>query len=128
MLPLRFAWQCFCSKTSPDPAREQREADSSGGAGAGGASLNSGGNAVKSLPFGWVDALDGRYLNWYGEALDSHPRITPVPGDDDSPPPLHRSLNLWRSAGFTLWDRRRIEAMKEVNRFKTLQTGWALNW
>ncbi|ROV93965.1 hypothetical protein VSDG_06234 [Cytospora chrysosperma] len=128
MLPLRFAWQYLCSETFPDPAREQREADSSGGAQAGGASLNFGGDAVKSPPFGWVDALDGRYLNWYGEALDSHPRITPVPRDDESPPPLHRSLNLWRSAGFTLWDRRRVEAMKEVNRFKTLQTGWALKW
>ncbi|ROV90504.1 hypothetical protein VMCG_09803 [Cytospora schulzeri] len=126
ILPLRFAWQSLCSRTCPDPAREKREADSSNGAGESGTLLGFRGDAVNLPPFGWVDALGGRYLNWFGEALYSRPRVISQPANDGNH--LHYPVELWRSAGFTLWDRRRVEALKELTVLTVLQTGWAVNW
>jgi hypothetical protein len=76
LLCLRFGWQAHRSDSFPDPARDQRELllQEDGG-------IDFVRDALDLPPFGWVDALDGRYVNWFGEALGSIPR-TPVPDEE----------------------------------------------
>ena len=73
--------------------------------------------------FAWVDALGGRRVTWYGEALmNSVPWVALEDGET-----LHGkffSLALWRGAGFTLWDKERVENMKKMEIFKSLHTRW----
>ncbi|KAI0157999.1 hypothetical protein GGR52DRAFT_564759, partial [Hypoxylon sp. FL1284] len=86
------------------------------------------GDSVDLPPFAWVDGLDGRYVNWFGDALDL-PRSkasTYSFNTLDSPPKLKEDMMLWTDAGFTLWDRRRVEAFKELGQMRQFRTGWII--
>lgn len=70
--------------------------------------------------------MGGRYVRWYGAGLDVIPLW---------PPPVSMAwerehtyfLELWRLAGFALWDRERVEALKKLTRFEHLKTGFVLD-
>lgn len=125
LLCLQFAWQSQRLESFPDPARdrhgEQQQQQQEDGSGV---PVNFVGDAVDLPPFGWVDALDGRYVNCFGNAIIEYISPTPVPDDRDMYFARHRSLELWRGAGFALWDQRRVKVLKELDRLKTLRTGW----
>jgi hypothetical protein len=36
----------------------------------------------------------------------------------------YSSLELWRTTGFDLWDRKRVEDMKQLDRLRRLSRGW----
>ena len=115
--PFSCAWQWGQSEVMPDPVREQRERDAT--------TIDFAGDALNLVPFAWVDALGGRYANWFGEALSSIP-WAPAP-DDDTAGARYNSSELWRDAGFALWDRGRVEAIKEeLGWLSSLRTGWAV--
>ena len=82
------------------------------------------------MPFGWVDALSGRDVNWFGEAFYEYPERegdASLDGEEEVHPHLRLiHLDLWRGAGFALWDGRRVEAIKTLDRLRFLRTGWAL--
>lgn len=122
---LQFAWQSHRLERFPDPARDQRRQQQEDG---GGATVDFVGDAVDLPPFGWVDALDGYYVNWFGDALVDVIPWTPVPDEDEEETYFARdfSLQLWRDAGFTLWDQRRVESIKELDWLRTLRTGWLM--
>ncbi len=112
-----YAWQWSQSEVMPDPVREQRERDAT--------TVDFAGDALNLVPFAWVDALGGRYANWFGEALSSIPWAPAL--DDDTANARYNSSELWRDAGFALWDRRRVKAIKEeVGWLSSLGTGWAV--
>ena len=101
----------------PDPVRVQRERDAT--------PLDFAGDALNLVPFAWVDALGGRYANWFGEALSAIP-WAPAP-DVDAIDARYNSSELWRDAGFALWDRGRVEAIKEeLGWLGSLRSGWAV--
>ncbi|KAK1765711.1 hypothetical protein QBC33DRAFT_579434 [Phialemonium atrogriseum] len=111
LLPcLCFAWQAYRFDM-----QQQEEGSSS-------ATVDYVGDAVDLPPFGWVDALDRRYLNWFGEGLHCSPGTLMVNGKEASEARFI-SLKLWRAAGFALWDRRRVEAIKELGQMRILRTG-----
>ncbi|KAK0710399.1 hypothetical protein B0T21DRAFT_376534 [Apiosordaria backusii] len=89
-------------------------------------------DAVDSPPFGWVDAVDGWYRNGIGRAFvgkidevdDGYKDIADVydPGQDTY------ALGVFRVAGLAMWDRNRVEAIKELPQLVfrgLLKTGWA---
>lgn len=123
---LQFAWQSQRLGSFPDPARDQREQQQQQQEDGGGATVDFVGDAVGLPPFGWVDALDGRYVNWFGHGLVAGISGTPAPGEEETYLARYFSLELWRDAGFTLWDCRRIKAIKELDRLRTLRTGWVM--
>ncbi|KAI1781308.1 hypothetical protein F4818DRAFT_436500 [Hypoxylon cercidicola] len=100
---LRYAWQASRLDRFPDPARDR-----------------------KLPPFGWVDGLDGSYVNWFGEALHSEVG-TSSHNSLESSLARHDSLELWTAAGFALWDRWRVEAIKELDQTRQLRTGWIVH-
>jgi hypothetical protein len=118
---LRFGWQSHRSEILPDPARDGSEQGQQQEGSRPTVSFVR--DAVETPPFGWVDALDGRYLNWFGEALHSSPG-TLMPTDGEAFDARYIPLELWRAAGFTLWDRWRVEALKEQDQTRLLRTGW----
>jgi hypothetical protein len=67
-------------------------------------------------PYGWLDALRGRYVRWFGEVLHCFPGW--LSGKNDCRP-FERSTfcELWRHAGFCLWERERVEALKGLGMF-----------
>ncbi|KAL2192305.1 hypothetical protein P885DRAFT_73118 [Corynascus similis CBS 632.67] len=87
MIPLRLAWQSDRTVNFPDPVET---------------------NGLDLPPYGWLDALGGRYVKWFGEGLYS------IPWRQSNSPPSDQSnaLYLWRYSGFCLWDRKRVEALK----------------
>lgn len=123
MAPLDFGWQCRRSGSFPDPARDglkQQQLQRRGVDGAGDPTIEFVGDALDLLPFGWVDALDGYYVNWFGEGLLAIPWVPQYENWDTRSTPLL----LGRGAGFALWDRWRVEAIKGLDLFSSLQTGW----
>jgi hypothetical protein len=93
------------------------------------------GDAVDLLPFGWTDALNGRPTNWFADAfydIEELPGIMePLPpGEEDVLlPPRYVQVAMWRGAGFTLWDRKRVEALKTLVELSSLRTGWVrIGW
>lgn len=80
------------------------------------------GDNVDLPPFGWVDALDVHYVNWFGEALHSEVATTSYNSPELSLARIN-SLELWVAAGFALWDRWRVEAIKELDQMR-FRTGW----
>ncbi|KAI5863573.1 hypothetical protein GGS23DRAFT_567631 [Durotheca rogersii] len=120
----QFAWQIQRLESFPDPARDQHGEQQQQQEDDSGLSVNFVGDAVDLPPFGWVDALDGRYVNCFGDALVDFISRTVVPDDKEMYFACHVSLEAWRSAGFALWDQRRVKAIKELDRLRTLRTGW----
>lgn len=125
LLCLRNGWQSFRAHNFPDPVRDQYEQQQSEGNGSG-AMVSFVGDKVDSPPFGWVDALDGRYVNWFGDGLCSIPGISPDLETRQEAVQRFIFVEAWRGAGFALWDRRRVEALKEVDSLRSLRTGWIL--
>lgn len=127
MLCFRHAWQTYRYETFPDPVRDRRHLRSHSNT----ASMDSepyirfAGDAVDSVPFAWVDALRGRYVNLFGETLNP-PFGTAVLGLYDDKGASYDPLDAWRRAGMPLWDRKRVEAIKALGPWKTLHTGWVM--
>ena len=119
LVPLSCAWQEDLAVVFPDPQfnREERE----------GLSL---GDFVRDnpgqLPFGWSDALGGRYVRWYGAALCDIPWL-PFWGSIEKEDEHTAAIDLWRFAGFALWDRERVKALKRLGRYEVFQTGFVLD-
>ncbi|TPX17043.1 uncharacterized protein E0L32_012300 [Thyridium curvatum] len=121
LLCMHFSWQSYRLETFPDPMRDRRgqQADSNE------ARFGFIGDAVDLVPFGWTDALNRRYVNWFGDALlDMTPWMPESDADEELRLARYASLGLWRNAGFALWDKKRVEALKEVDSLRTLSTGW----
>lgn len=77
-------------------------------------------------PFGWSDALRGRYVAQYGSGLCSIPWLPPWEARKKEW--AHTSLvGRWRHCGFALWDQERVEALKRLKRFEALHTGFLLD-
>ncbi|KAK4245972.1 hypothetical protein C7999DRAFT_42579 [Corynascus novoguineensis] len=82
------------------------------------------GDGLDLAPYGWLDALGGRYVKWFGEGLYS----IPWRQSHSQPSDQSNALYLWRYAGFCLWDRKRVEALKGLSMFGgELYTGWVFN-
>ncbi|KAH8807083.1 hypothetical protein F5884DRAFT_788493 [Xylogone sp. PMI_703] len=115
--PIYFlaGWQAQRFRYFPDPERDQRQER--------GDSIDFSSDGVELPPFGWVDALDGRYVEWFGPALVCIPGMN-IPNERERL--VSNTSFLWRSTGFALWDRKRVEAMKELDELKVLRTGWAV--
>ncbi|KAK4143978.1 uncharacterized protein C8A04DRAFT_11865 [Dichotomopilus funicola] len=76
-------------------------------------------------PWAWPDALNGHYVNWYGEALHMLPSLA---GEDEETKLERRERAYrWRWAGFCFWDRERVEALKKLDEFKEFKRGWVGN-
>ena len=117
LLCLTYAWQQDRFQNLPDPVRDKLEEE--------GAAIEFVADAVDLAPFGWVDALDGRYVNWFGEGLDSVPSLRP--GNEDMFRQRFINGELWRGAGFSLWDKSRVEAIKRLDWLKSVRTGWIMH-
>jgi hypothetical protein len=77
-------------------------------------------------PFGWSDALRGRYVARYGPGLTNIPWLPPWESREKEW--AHESLvGRWRHSGFALWDQERVEALRKLKRFEGLQTGFLLD-
>jgi len=108
-----------------DPARDRLERERSPLEFVG----DDGDNSLKHPPFGWIDALDGRYLNWWGNAFDMV-LWSPRPPDrleeyDLAEQESHiKNVELFVNYGFVFWDQPRVEALKRLEKCKDLQRGW----
>ncbi|KAI0000102.1 hypothetical protein F4779DRAFT_631233 [Xylariaceae sp. FL0662B] len=125
---LRYAWQANRFDSYPDPVRDanqqQQQQQESGEEGSrNGAIIDLSGDNVDLPPFGWVDALDGHYVNCFGEALHYEVATTSYNSPELSLARLD-TLKLWVATGFTLWDRWRVEAIKELDQMRLFHTGW----
>ncbi|AEO53747.1 hypothetical protein MYCTH_2122615 [Thermothelomyces thermophilus ATCC 42464] len=119
MIPLRLAWQADRATSFPDPVRDKWDRD--------GLVVPYVGDGLDLAPYGWLDALGGRYVKWFGEGLYSIPRL-PTRQSHSQSSDQSNALYLWRHAGFCLWDRKRVEALKGLSMFGgELYTGWVLN-
>ncbi|KAJ3513344.1 hypothetical protein NM208_g15200 [Fusarium decemcellulare] len=125
LICLRYPWQSHRWATLPDPIRDARDEEEEEEEDSTGTRLCFIGDQVDLAPFGWVDALGGRYLNWFGEALLAIPGTQPP--RDENLDGHYCSLQLWRSAGFALWDHQRVEAIKELDQQSVFQTGWVIH-
>jgi hypothetical protein len=119
LLPLICLWQEQRAQFFPDPILDKQEQD--------GLELDHYvGDGPGQVPFGWSDALRGRYVQWYGSGLTAIPWLPPWESREKDW--AHTShVSSWRHAGFALWDRDRVEALKRLKRFETLQTGFLLD-
>ncbi|KAH8896847.1 hypothetical protein GQ53DRAFT_890241 [Thozetella sp. PMI_491] len=124
LLCLQSSWQTFRLRAFPDPEKDHLE---HGQEDNGRALVRFIGESVDQPPFGWVDALDGHYVNWFGDGLLSVPK-TPTDDNEANYTAQSISLEIWRGSGFTFWDRQRVEGMKRLDRSMGLQTGWLLSW
>jgi hypothetical protein len=118
MTPLLLAWQSDRATHFPDPVTDKWDRD--------GRAVPYIGDEVDLAPYGWVDALGGRYVKWFGEGLHNLPRLpTGQTGPGRPSDRQFDALHRWRHAGFCLWDRERAEALKGLGMFGgELYTGW----
>ncbi|SPO03605.1 uncharacterized protein DNG_06288 [Cephalotrichum gorgonifer] len=125
---LGLSWQAHLSVRLPGTAihqgEQQQQQEISGG---GVTTVNFVGHVADITPFGWVDMLGGRNLNRAGNAFIYSILSTPEPGGEEGEFARSRSFKLWKAAGFALWDQRRIEALKELDRLRSLRTGWLVS-
>ncbi|KAH6843292.1 hypothetical protein B0I37DRAFT_384133 [Chaetomium sp. MPI-CAGE-AT-0009] len=114
LLPLTYAWQNQRAKLFPEPILNKQEQHT--------LDMDDPGQ----VPFGWLDALRGRYTCCYGQGLSAIPWLPPWESSEKHW--VHNCLlDLWRHCGFTLWDRERVEALRGLKRFEALQTGFLLD-
>jgi hypothetical protein len=119
LLPLTYYWQKDRSQSFPDLILDKQEQD--------GLLIDCVvGDGPGQVPFGWSDALRGRYVHLYGAGLCEIPWLPPW-GNSEKHWAYTCIIELWRLAGFTLWDRKRVEALKRLSRFEALQTGWIVD-
>lgn len=95
MPPLQLPWQSYRASNFPDPDRDKRDWDEL-------VAVSQVGEGLDLAPCGWLDALRGRNVNWFGEGL--YPLSRRLGRHVDDLPPLGRAglLDLWRYAGFCL--------------------------
>ncbi len=119
LLPLTCNWQEQRAQFFPDPILDKQEQD--------GLEMDyCVGDGPGQVPFGWSDALRGRSVRWYGSGLTTIPWLPPWESREKDW--THTSLvSSWRHAGFALWERERVEALKMLKRFEILQTGFLLD-
>ncbi|KAL2138916.1 hypothetical protein VTI28DRAFT_6048 [Corynascus sepedonium] len=119
LLPLTCIWQEQRAESFPDPILDKQEQD--------GLEIdNCVGDDPRQVPFGWSDALRGRYTHCYGSGLTIIPWLPPWESKEKEW--AHTSLvSRWRHCGFALWDRERVEALKRLKRLEALQTGFLLD-
>ena len=120
LLPLTSYWQSHRSQAFPDPILDKEEQD--------GLLVMDYfvGDGPGQVPFGWLDALRGRYDHWYGAGLRGIPWLPPTQSPEKSWA-LTCVVELWRLSGFALWDRKRVEALKSLRRFEDIRTGFVLD-
>lgn len=120
-------WQLHRLEDFPDPIRDQRghlqlEAQASNRA----MSLTFTKDAADLPPFGWVDGLEGHYVNFFSGELVQSPVWT-MEAEDHTRYKQHvHTFFAWCDAGFAMWDQERVTAMKRFNQFESCQTGWLL--
>ncbi len=118
MVPMERAWQAERAQSFPDPVTDKWEQD--------GLVVPFTGDRVDLVPYGWADALRGRYVRRYGEGLHSIPWMPEwkITAENSH----HRSsLDVWRYVGFAMWDRKRVEALKGLKIFEGMCMGWMLS-
>ncbi len=118
MIPLRLAWQADRAASFPDPITDKWDQD--------GLAVPYVGEGLDLVPYGWSDALRGRYVKWFGEGLHSIPWLPRWQSNKQSLDQFNAWI-LWRDAGFSLWNRKRVEALKKLSVFGALHTGWVLS-
>ncbi|KAI0403847.1 hypothetical protein F4802DRAFT_272317 [Xylaria palmicola] len=123
--------QTWRSQGFPDPVRDrpvhpQQQGDGSNN------TIEFVGDAVDRPPFGWIDATDGLNVYLFGDAL-----VRPGSYVDDyevydlrieqaANGLRYRWVEFWERAGFTFWDKSRVEALKKSGKLKIFQTGWVV--
>ncbi len=119
LLPLTSYWQSHRSQSFRDPILDKQGSD--------GLLMDYFvGGSPGQVPFGWSDALRGRYTHCYGPGLSEIPWL-PSWEDSEKRWAYISNIELWRYAGFALWDRKRVKALKRLRRFEAFQTGWLLD-
>lgn len=118
MIPLKCAWQGAQAHDFPNPITDKWERD--------GLIVPYVGDGLDLVPYGWLDALRGRYFSQFGECLHTISWLPPWQSDRQSAQ-QGKTLRLWTHAGFSLWDRKRVEALKELPMFKPVYTGWVFS-
>jgi hypothetical protein len=118
ILPLASAWQMASPPTPAGVVAHPRERDT--------VAVEFVGDAPQLVPFAWADALGGRYINWFGPALIHSPWY---PHNGRGAEKRREPYNVvwpWRRFGLALWDRRRVEALKNVEAFEGFSSGWLM--
>ena len=118
MIPLKCAWQGAQAHDFPNPITDKWQRD--------GLVVPYVGDGLDLVPYGWLDALRGRYFHQFGECLHAISWLPPWQSDRQSAQ-QGKTLNLWTHAGLSLWDRKRVEALKELPMFKPVYTGWVFS-
>lgn len=93
LLCLQVCWQSHRLASFPDPARDHRGGQQHQEEEKAPISVNFMEDAVDLAPFGWVDALDGRRVNCFGDALSS---AFPQGQCRKRKRPISRATCLWR--------------------------------
>ncbi|KAK3897155.1 hypothetical protein C8A05DRAFT_39298 [Staphylotrichum tortipilum] len=91
--PLCAAWQHSQHEEMLDPARDELEHEQN--------RTEFAGDALDRVPFGWLDALDGYYATWFGEALYDIPWAALYP---ETLQERRVKTEVWRSTGLAFWD------------------------
>ena len=112
-------WQTERFSRWPDPLRDETDHYNAEGDWISIRDIKFSGDDVDQIPFGWVYALNGEYTHWFGFALLIRHQWMGVPRLGKYIQTI-LSLSLWRCAGFTFWDRPRVEALKELEEFTGL--------
>ncbi|KAL2139589.1 hypothetical protein VTI28DRAFT_4961 [Corynascus sepedonium] len=77
---------------------------------------------VLRVPYGWVDMTVNLTIDWYGEVIGC------VSAGEDMGlgfvDVLVSAWRVWKCSGFPLWDKDRIVALKKMEKFRSLYTGW----
>ena len=148
LLCLDNAWQSFRAVHFPDPTRdrigpqlqqyqtteenptEAEAVEQESGQGDDGreeAKVEFIGDAVDSPPFGWVYALNERYVNWFGTGLANTWRTPCNKQEEEDYFARYYVLRAWRGIGFALWDKKRMMALQDMNRLGIVRAGWAVD-
>ncbi|KAH6843251.1 hypothetical protein B0I37DRAFT_215034 [Chaetomium sp. MPI-CAGE-AT-0009] len=119
IIPLRLTWQADRAVSFPNPVKDEWDRD--------GLVVPYMGDRLDTAPYGWLDALRGRYVKWFGEGLYPMPRRFTGQGNGRALA-LTKALYHWRYAGLCLWDRQRVEALKGLSMFGgEISTGWVFD-
>ncbi len=118
MIPLRYPWQGAQAEDFPNPTTDKWQRD--------GLIVPYVGDGLDLVPYGWFDALRGRYFSQFGECLHTVSWLPPWQSSTQSAE-QSKTQSLWNHAGFSLWDRKRVEALKELPMFEPVYTGWVFS-
>ncbi|KAH6629951.1 hypothetical protein B0J18DRAFT_363896, partial [Chaetomium sp. MPI-SDFR-AT-0129] len=117
MIPLRCSWQGAQAHDFPNPVTDKWQRD--------GLAVPYLGDGLDLVPYGWADGMGGRYFGQFGECLETISWLPRWQSDRQSF--QHgENMRLWVHAGFSLWDRKRVDALKKLPMFAHMSTGWVL--